>query len=263
MDLSSTPLTPAETLFRLCQLWTVLHNRSSPIPSICKGVGSPTSSGDRIALQEFETYLRNNEILDSIEDIDEEHTKRPHAMNDKGFFERSNKEIRINNYRYTTRSLSVIGVLGGIVLILLITALSACVRHRRNLLIPMYSGDQGHDTFARAILIDQLRHLHRSRQSAAAREPPPSYDDVVKPPEAETSEEAEPPSYMEATASASMSASASTTVLVTNEEPSSSEDVQVTVNGQKVGQTVVHIESENGQNGNETQDTTDRDSDRE
>lgn len=152
---------------------------------------------------------------------------------------------------------------------------------------PVYSSDNGHESFARQILIDQLRHLNRSRQSPAAREPPPSYDDVVKPPEAGTSSEAEPPSYLEATASVLAATSAATlastlgssatmtsnlssaTALVSQEGASSTsvdiedtsaaeaieDDVQVTVNGRMVGQTVVQIsEDEISATGNVTND---------
>merc|ERR1712066_749934 len=105
------------------------------------------------------------------------------------------------HYQHTSRSLSVIGVLGGIVLILFFVALSTCIKHRRNL---NAFGDRYHqrENLAREMLVDHLRQLRSNHRSGHHRtmDRPPSYDDVVKTSEEDTNEaDLEPPSYIEAT----------------------------------------------------------------
>merc|ERR1712088_516975 len=62
------------------------------------------------------------------------------------------------HYQHTSRSLSVIGVLGGIVLILFFVALSTCIKHRRNV---NAFGDRYHhrENLAREMLVDHLRQI--------------------------------------------------------------------------------------------------------
>merc|ERR1712228_232122 len=127
------------------------------------------------------------------------------------------------HYQHTSRSLSVIGVLGGIVLILFFVALSTCIKHRRNV---NAFGDRYHhrENLAREMLVDHIRQLrsnyrgdgNRSNQS----DRPPSYEDVVKDPAPGNSVDElddpsltmeEPPSYIEATNAASTLNSITTT----------------------------------------------------
>merc|ERR1711997_436862 len=126
------------------------------------------------------------------------------------------------HFKHSSRSLSVIGVLGGIVLILFFVALSTCIKHRRNV---NAFGDRYHhrENLAREMLVDHIRQLrsnyrgdgNRSNQS----DRPPSYEDVVKDPAAGNSVDElddpslteEPPSYIEATNAASTLNSITTT----------------------------------------------------
>merc|ERR1711997_507919 len=126
------------------------------------------------------------------------------------------------HFKHSSRSLSVIGVLGGIVLILFFVALSTCIKHRRNV---NAFGDRYHhrENLAREMLVDHIRQLrsnyrgdgNRSNQS----DRPPSYEDVVKDPAAGNSVDElddpslteEPPSYIEVTNAASTLNSITTT----------------------------------------------------
>ncbi len=141
-------------------------------------------------------------------------------------------------------------MLGGIVLVLLVIALSTCIKNRRNIImvriknlqshcaivrqkdskqcscnadavdlespILQEESSSGHESFARQILIDHLRHLSSSRQRQQRRDAedhPPHYDEVVKD-EEDGREETQPPSYVEAVAAAAAAddASASSSV---------------------------------------------------
>merc|ERR550525_1380156 len=110
------------------------------------------------------------------------------------------------HYQHTSRSLSVIGVLGGIVLILFFVALSTCIKHRRNV---NAFGDRYHhrENLAREMLVDHIRQLRSNYRGGDGNrsnpsDRPPSYEDVVKDPaladEVDNAIE-DPPSYIEAT----------------------------------------------------------------
>jgi hypothetical protein len=91
---------------------------------------------------------------------------------------------RMLDHKYSSRSFAVIGALAGIVFILLIMALTTCIRHRRDL----YASDDpaGHEHgYTREILINHIRQFRPGaaadrRVAATPIDPPPSYDDVVK-----------------------------------------------------------------------------------
>merc|ERR1719195_2596088 len=110
------------------------------------------------------------------------------------------------HYQHTSRSLCVIGVLGGIVLILFFVALSTCIKHRRNV---NAFGDRYHhrENLAREMLVDHIRQLRSNYRGGDGNrtnpsDRPPSYEDVVKDPaladEVDNAIE-DPPSYIEAT----------------------------------------------------------------
>ncbi len=158
-----------------------------------------------------------NRILNSLNSV-EKSEFRPGLNSDKNNNDDENKmnDHARNQFKYTSRSLSVIGVLGGIVLILLVAALSTCVKNRRDMLADN-STSRHQETFARQILIDHIRHLssrprgHNSDNDEDAEDEidrsndvPPSYEDVVKTTEdeegakCEEEDEQQPPSYVEA-----------------------------------------------------------------
>merc|ERR1711997_857557 len=120
------------------------------------------------------------------------------------------------HFKHSSRSLSVIGVLGGIVLILFFVALSTCIKHRRNV---NAFGDRYHhrENLAREMLVDRIRQLRQgvdgNRSNPSDR--PPSYEDVVKDPaladEVDNAIE-DPPSYIEATGAHSGAGALSTGV---------------------------------------------------
>lgn len=198
----NTPsLTPSHTFIKLCLLWTALH-RNSHFPEGCKGVLTEKT------VQRFQ----NSEDLSSIISGFYDNGRRIHKVlpdqEDKRKRVYSNEHPAGYHYKYTTRSLSVIGVLGGIVLILLVVALSTCIRNRRGLAMDPYSVSTGHESFARQILIDHIRHIRqtrRERNATAHSDTPPAYEDVVKDTDEEENaakdteeEEAQPPTYVEA-----------------------------------------------------------------
>jgi len=109
----------------------------------------------------------------------------------------------IGSVQYTGRSISLVGILGGIIFILLMIACATCIKHRKR-----YPSEQRHqDRLARQMIVDHIRHVTQARtgQSLLAGLPgihnvnrgmdkPPDYDTVVKVIE----EEGELPSYLEA-----------------------------------------------------------------
>jgi len=205
--------TPPQSLIKFCLLWTVLH-RSTP-PEVCNSVADYHQSDfNKVFFNQQELLKRlqhshpqSNNILDS-------------HSNSKADSTRDNA-IQFH-FKHSSRSLSVIGVLGGIVLILFFVALSTCIKHRRNV---NAFGDRYHhrENLAREMLVDHIRQLrsnyrgdgNRSNQS----DRPPSYEDVVKDPAAGNSVDElddpslteEPPSYIEATNAASTLNSITTT----------------------------------------------------
>ncbi|TRY67182.1 hypothetical protein TCAL_02287 [Tigriopus californicus] len=161
---------PPDTLVKICLLWTVLH-RTVSLPPACKGV----ISEDKIS--ELRTKGDFGNMLSNI-NYDEKASRKLFETKQKADREQS---IRYH-YQYSSRSLSVIGVLGGIVLILMLVAMSTCIKNRRQLLVD--NDSPGHERFARQILIDHIRHLSSSRRTPSAsaqNDTPPAYEDVVKP----------------------------------------------------------------------------------
>jgi hypothetical protein len=209
---ATTAVPPSHTFIKLCLLWTALH-RGSQIPAGCRGVISENH------LREIEANGHDgfSNILDRLDKgewqgaigADNVTRRRKMTINGEVVDDGQDDHVRFH-YRYTTRSLSVIGVLGGIVLILLVVALSTCIRNRRNILVQDQSS-RGHESFARQILIDHIRHLSRGRRGSIgsydeppANDVPPAYDEVVKDHEGVVVEEMDaaaslhPPTYVEA-----------------------------------------------------------------
>lgn len=191
---ASTTMTAAEmtppsvTFIKLCLLWTALH-KSDEIPAGCRSVLSEEDV--------FEIRMSPRDgignILDRLDDGSKYYNrwKERHHINQMSNGS-SDGRGRVNfHYRYTSRSLSIIGVLGGVVLILLIVALSTCIKNRRNILMESTATYGQQESFARQILIDHIRHLSQARRGSndsttassdfeANNSPPPSYDDAVK-----------------------------------------------------------------------------------
>jgi len=105
---------------------------------------------------------------------------------------------------FTGRSLSLMGVLGGVLFILLIIAFVTCIKHRKRL-----RDDQGQG-LSFDMLSSQLRQIHQARASQHLLSmlsslpelppaPPPDYDTVVKQTQ---KEDQDLPSYSEATGAA-------------------------------------------------------------
>jgi len=205
MENSTTPghvvggLTPPETLVKICLLWTVLQ-RSKPPPACHDVLQMRDFTDNQLQLDHL---IKNRESLQNWKiRLHSDYFDHPDRMKD-----------HMNNfqfhYQHSSRSLSVIGVLGGIVLILFFVALSTCIKHRRNL----YAADRytHRENYAREILVDHLRQLrsHRNTSTAIAlrNDRPPAYDEVVNKPStssddpdgAEGGSSEEPPSYSEAT----------------------------------------------------------------
>jgi len=175
---------PSVTFIKLCLLWTALH-KGGEVPAGCKSVLSEED------VMEIRMSPRDGigNVLDRLDDGSKYYNwwKERHANQMS-----NDQRDRINfHHRYTNRSLSVIGVLGGIVLILLIVALSTCIKNRRNIMEEPTATYGNQESFARQILIDHIRHLSQTRRSSndsamtssdseTNNLPPPSYDDAVK-----------------------------------------------------------------------------------
>lgn len=178
---------PSVTFVKLCLLWTALH-KGVEVPAGCRSV---LSEEDVLEIRMSPRDGIGN-ILDRLDDGSKYYNwwkeRHPNQMANGSSDERG----RVNfHYRYTSRSLSVIGVLGGIVLILLIVALSTCIKNRRHILLEPTATYGHQESFARQILIDHIRHLSQTRRDSddsttasshleVNNSPPPSYDDVVK-----------------------------------------------------------------------------------
>lgn len=168
----SSSVAPPETLVKICLLWTVLH-QSVSLPPACRGV---------IPKEKVEELRAKGQYGNVLNHINGQRMEN-------AIYRPERKFDREDRLRYTSRSLSVIGVLGGIVLILLLVAFSTCIKNRRNIILEHQTN--GHERFARQILIDHIRHLSSSRRvngnSATpnlANDTPPAYDEVVKAPPA-------------------------------------------------------------------------------
>jgi len=203
MEIATTTMaSPPEALIKFCLLWSVLQ-RSEP-PEVCDSVFSMEEFADAHDLQ---TVFSNHGLLKRLQI----HDANPESANDFLNVDNSKDSSNENNafqfhFKHTSRSLSVIGVLGGIVLILFFVALSTCIKHRRNLYA---SADryQHRETLAREMLVDHLRQLrsHASRGRNNQADRPPTYDEVTKPSTSTENEDSEvdPPSYLEATTACS------------------------------------------------------------
>merc|ERR1719471_1665602 len=102
---------------------------------------------------------------------------------------------------FTGRSLSLMGVLGGVLFILLIIAFVTCIKHRKRL------RDEEGDGLNLDMISSHIRQLHQARASRHLLSmlnslpelppaPPPDYDTVLKQTQ---KEEQDLPSYTEAT----------------------------------------------------------------
>lgn len=190
---------PSMTFVKLCLLWTALHKGEMDIPTGCRNV---LSEDDVLEIRMSPNDGIGN-ILDRLDDGSRYYNwwKERHSVR-RQMDDGSNGGRGVTyHYNYTSRSLSVIGVLGGIVLLLLIVALSTCIKNRRNILLESPSapscGHNGQESFARQILIDHIRHLSQAQQrrdssggsssnsseggggGGGESSPPPSYHDAV------------------------------------------------------------------------------------
>lgn len=175
-EISTTPSPHPDTFIRICLLWAALH-RTTAVPSACKGVLNENHLAALQSRQEF------GKLLNSLESSGNGSPYLKTDLEDMDMGTRHRDNHIKYQFRYTSRSLSVIGVLGGIVLILLLVAMSTCIKGRRNVLLEAQA-NSGHESFARQILIDHIRHISSSRRrngaNTGANDRPPSYDDVVK-----------------------------------------------------------------------------------
>merc|ERR1712004_691184 len=91
----------------------------------------------------------------------------------------------------TGRSISLIGILGGVLFILLIVAFITCIRRRKRYAGSVRDAENDGDFLAH---IQQLQQLRSSHQLLGAREAPPDYTTVCK----QEEEESGLPSYSQA-----------------------------------------------------------------
>lgn len=193
---------PPQSLLKFCLLWTVLH-RSSP-PEVCKSVADYHQDDLE------KVFFNQHDLLQRLQhrqhSLNNHHDILDPNSNSKTAGKNSENAFQFH-FKHSSRSLSVIGVLGGIVLILFFVALSTCIKHRRNV---NAFGDRYHhrENLAREMLVDHIRQLrsnYRGGESQRSNQDrPPSYDDVVKDPAAVLADEVDstsedPPSYIEAT----------------------------------------------------------------
>lgn len=174
---------PRDTLIQLCRLWPHLHHGSSRA--------------------EPPTYCRDflNSVYLSGSTLD--HRIPPGHYSDS-YSSRYPGERVVGldtvEQHFTGRSLSLIGVLGGILFILLMIAFASCIKHRKRI------RDEEENGLSFDTLSSQLRQLHQARASQHLLSmlqslpdlppaPPPDYATVVK----EKEEEENLPSYSQAT----------------------------------------------------------------
>merc|ERR1719270_1841057 len=189
---------PPQSLLKFCLLWTVLH-RSSP-PEVCNSVADYHQADlEKVFFNQHDLLNRlqhRNSNSDIHHDVIDSNSNSKAGNSDNAFQ---------FHFKHSSRSLSVIGVLGGIVLILFFVALSTCIKHRRNV---NAFGDRYHhrETLAREMLVDHIRQLRSNYRGGDGNrtnpsDRPPSYEDVVKDPaladEVDNAIE-DPPSYVEA-----------------------------------------------------------------
>jgi len=166
--------TRAETLSSLCTWWA--DTKQEPLPSICHQFISP----------------QHREHLWSVLH------RHPTHSRDQPFIRHTSHTSHSDDLLYTNfgtgRSISLIGILGGVFFILLIVAVITCCRRRKRC-----GGTRRQREQAGDLLSQQLHQLHQLRAShhllGLAREAPPDYSTVCKQKE---EEEGELPSYSEA-----------------------------------------------------------------
>jgi len=199
---SSAPSSSPQQLMKFCLLWTVLQ-RTKP-PDVCNSVLSQQHQQHKF--HDLDKVLDHNEFIKKFQhgnSADASITspkKQDHILLGSANNLQNNHAFQYH-FKHSSRSLSVIGVLGGIVLILFFVALSTCIKHRRNL---NAFGDRYHhrENLAREMLVDHLRQIRSNYTRGGSHrenDRPPSYDDVVKTSDDDTHEAEEPPSYIEAT----------------------------------------------------------------
>jgi len=172
MQIRSTPTPPnsVETLSSLCGWWA--DTKQDPLPSICHQFVSERLI-DHV-WSRVPTQLYN---LQSVKPLYRHHPSTTESL---------------SSPFGTGRSISIIGILGGVLFILLIVALITCLRRRKR----CSSSVDSHT--------EDLHHVHTLHQvrvsqhllGLASREAPPDYSTVVK--QKEEEEEAGLPSYSQA-----------------------------------------------------------------
>merc|ERR1711881_521273 len=196
---SSAPSSSPQQLMKFCLLWTVLQ-RTKP-PDVCNSVLSQQHQQHKF--HDLDKVLDHNEFIKKFQhgnSADASITspkKQDHILLGSANNLQNNHAFQYH-FKHSSRSLSVIGVLGGIVLILFFVALSTCIKHRRNL----YTTDRytHRENYAREILVDHLRQLRSHRTVSSHNDRPPTYDEVINKSNNTSCEDEEcPPSYLEAT----------------------------------------------------------------
>ena len=204
---------PPESLIKFCILWTVLQ--SSKPPKVCNSVlYSEDYHHDQEAIDKVLT--KHHGLLKRLQKYNNNNNADDILDPDSAITRADGSPFQFH-FKHSSRSLSVIGVLGGIVLVLFFVALSTCIKHRRNV---NGFGDRYHhrENLAREMLVDHIRQLrsnYRSQQRQIQADRPPAYEDVVKDSNEDVPDGAEggvglssqqsiddceePPSYVEAT----------------------------------------------------------------
>jgi len=164
---SSTPPSPhTDTLVQLCRLWPHLHNPAPDPPPFCQDL-LPSGS-----------WQLNPPSLPDIRD-----RYSTHFGAGKSGERMVGLDLEQTGLQYTGRSLSLISVLGGILVILVIIAFISCYKHRKR----VASGESfSVDLFATHIRnmhhlspAQQLQLLGRQSEECGAG-PPPDYETVIK-----------------------------------------------------------------------------------
>jgi len=175
-----------ETLVQLCRLWPHIHKSPPPdLPSFCVET-----------LRSF--YLRHPALNLYDDRLSNQHSSHRHSQTD----ERTVGIDLTDDFSYTSRSLSLVGVLGGILFILLTIAFVTLIKHRKR-----FREREG-DGLNLDRISSHLRQLQQARSSQQLLSilgslpelppsPPPDYETVEKLREKE--ENGDLPSYLEAT----------------------------------------------------------------
>lgn len=201
---TATPITAGhahishpDTLVDLCRLWPLLrhHEGSNQPPSICSD-------------PRFTQYLKKDALapvldmdaLDYIKsqqkmyDYDRGKKKKKKEFYPVRHLNRGEKRFGhtgfIGSVQYSGRSISLVGILGGIIFILLMIACATCIKHRKR--YPLEQRSQ--DRLARQMIVDHIRTVTQGHALLHRQDKPPDYDTVVK----EEEEDWQLPSYLEA-----------------------------------------------------------------